>query len=177
MIQIPALRFGKPYTSLEKATLIHHVTGEPVAEVSQVTGSQIARDLGTMERTHKELMAIPIRDILAIYKKAADYFVNGTVPCGNVELTFDDYVRNLSATTGSPMVFCRRNALKVHYVFSNIEEVIGGLTRGLDVEALDKGYTTTGGRMQAFYPTTNVFGAVCRRTRRGCIRCGCQQSR
>ncbi len=160
MIQIPALRFGKPYTSLEKATLIHHVTGEPVAEVSQVTGSQIARDLGTMERTHKELMAIPIRDILEIYKKAADYFVNGSVPCGNVELTFDDYVRNLSATTGSPMVFCRRNALKVHYVFSNIEEVIGGLTRGLDIQALDKGYTTTGGRMQAFYPTTNVFGAV-----------------
>ena len=39
MIHIPALRFGKPYTSLEKATLVHHVTGEPVAEVSQVTGS------------------------------------------------------------------------------------------------------------------------------------------
>jgi acyl-CoA reductase-like NAD-dependent aldehyde dehydrogenase len=160
MIQIPALRFGKPYTSLEKATLIHHVTGEPVAEVSQVTGSQIARDLGQMERTHKELRAIPIKDILAIYKKAADLFVNGTLPCGNVELTFDDYVRNLSATTGSPMVFCKRNALKVHYVLGHIEEVIGGLTRGLDPEILDQGYTTRGGRMQAFFPTTNVFGAV-----------------
>ncbi|MGL6075857.1 MAG: aldehyde dehydrogenase family protein [Fimbriiglobus sp.] len=160
MIQIPALRFGKPYTSLEKATLIHHVTGEPVAEVSQVTGSQIARDLGNMEATHKELREIPIRDILAIYKKAADLFKNGTLPCGNVELSFEDYVRNLSATTGSPMVFCRRNALKVHYVMENIEEVIGGLTRGLDVEALDKGYTTSSGRMQAFFPTTNVFGAV-----------------
>ena len=50
MIRIPALRFGKPYTSLDKATLVHHVTGEPVAEVSQVTGSQIARDLGNMPR-------------------------------------------------------------------------------------------------------------------------------
>ena len=160
VIEIPALRFGKPYTSLEKATLIHHVTGDPVAVVSQVTGSQIARDVGLTPQLHKELRDIPVRDILAIYKKAADHFVNATLPCGNAELTFDDYVRNLSATTGSPMVFCRRNALKVHYVMENIEEVLGGLTRGLDLEALDKGYTTATGRMQAFYPTTDVFGAV-----------------
>ncbi len=160
MIQIPALRFGKPYTSLDKATLVHHATGEPIAEVSQVTGSQIARDIGGMERAHRELRAIPIRDLLAMYKKAADYFVNAKLPCGDAELSFDDYVRNVSATTGSPMVFCKRNALKVHYVMENIEEVIGGLTRGLDVDALDRGYTTQAGRMQAFYPTTDVFGAV-----------------
>ena len=160
MIQIPALRFGKPYTSLEKAQLTHHVTGEVMAEVSQVTGSQIARDLGTMDRTRKELAAIPIKDILAIYKKAADHFENSVLPCGNVELSFDDYVRNLSATTGSPMVFCRRNALKVHYVLGHIEEVLAGLTRGLDLEALDQGYSTRNGRMEAFFPTTNVFGAV-----------------
>ena len=160
MIHIPALRFGKPYTSMEKATLVHHVTGEPVAEVSQVTGSQISRDLGQMERAHKELRRIPVRDILAMYKKAADYFLNASLPCGDAELTFDQYVRNLSATTGSPVVFCDRNARKVHYVLSNIEEVIGGLTRGLPIEALDTGYTTASGRMQAFFPTTDVFGAV-----------------
>ncbi len=160
MIQIPALRFGKPYSSLEKATLIHHVTGEPVAEVSQLTGSQVARDLGQMGRAHRELRAIPIRDILEIYRQAAHHFAHSTLTCGDAELSFDDYVRNLSATTGSPMVFCRRNALKVHYVLENIEEVLGGLTRGLDLKVLDDGYTTSGGRMQAFYPTTNVFGAV-----------------
>ncbi|MEO2090847.1 MAG: aldehyde dehydrogenase, partial [Gemmataceae bacterium] len=121
MIQIPALRFGKPYQSLDKAQLIHHVTGEPVAEVSQVTGSQISRDVGLTERLHKELSAIPVRDLLAMYKKAADHFVNSKLPCGDAELSFDDYVRNLSATTGSPMVFCRRNALKVHYVLDNVE--------------------------------------------------------
>jgi len=160
MIQIPALRFGKPYTSLEKAKLTHHVTGDVMAEVSQVTGSQIARDLGMMEQTRKELAAIPIKDILAIYKKAAHHFENSTLPCGDAELSFDDYVRNLSATTGSPMVFCRRNALKVHYVLGHIEEVLAGLTRGLDMEALDQGYSTRNGRMEAFFPTTNVFGAV-----------------
>jgi len=160
MIHIPALRFGKVYTSMDKATLVHHATGEPVAEVSQVTGSMISRDLGQMERAHKELARIPIREILAMYKKAADYFLNATLPCGDTELTFDQYVRNLSATTGSAMVFCDRNARKVQYVLANIEEVIAGLTRGLPLDALDTGYTTTTGRMQAFYPTTDVFGAV-----------------
>lgn len=160
MIRIPALRFGKEYTSLDKAQLVHHVTGEPVAEVSQVTGSQIARDLGQMDRARQILADIPMADILGMYKKAADYFANAKLQCGDTELDFDGYVRNLSATTGSPMVFCRRNALKVHYVLDNIEEVIGGLTRGLDPEFFDKGFTTRGGRMQAFFPTTNVFGAV-----------------
>jgi acyl-CoA reductase-like NAD-dependent aldehyde dehydrogenase len=160
MIRIPALRFGKEYTSLDKAQLVHHVTGEPVAEVSQVTGSQIARDLGQMDMARQILSEIPMADILGMYKKAADYFANAKLPCGDTELDFDGYVRNLSATTGSPMVFCRRNALKVHYVLENIEEVIGGLTRGLDPEFFDKGFTTRGGRMQAFFPTTNVFGAV-----------------
>ncbi|MGL4422297.1 MAG: aldehyde dehydrogenase family protein, partial [Gemmataceae bacterium] len=160
MIQIPALRFGKSYTSLDKATLVHHVTGEPIAEVSQVTGSMIARDLSTMDRARQELARIPMRDILDMYKRAAEYFKSATLPCGNVEQSFDDYVRNLSSSTGSPMVFCRRNALKVHYVLENIEEVIAGLTRGVDLEVFDQGYTTRGGRMQAFYPTTNVFGAV-----------------
>jgi acyl-CoA reductase-like NAD-dependent aldehyde dehydrogenase len=160
MIRIPAFRFGKPYTSLDKATLVHHATGEPVAEVSQVTGSQIARDLGGMARARKELAAIPVRDLLGMYAQAADYFLNAPLPCGDAELTFAEYVRNLSATTGSPMVFCERNARKVHYVLSHIEEVLGGLTRGLDLEALDRGYSTKAGRMQAFYPTTDVLGAV-----------------
>ena len=60
-------------------------------------------------------------------------------PAGDTELTFDQYTRKLSATTGSALVFCDRNARKVHYVLANIEEVIGGLTRGLPLEALETG--------------------------------------
>jgi acyl-CoA reductase-like NAD-dependent aldehyde dehydrogenase len=131
-----------------------------VAEVSQVTGSQIARDIAGVKRAKQELTAIPVRDLLGMYAQAADHFQNASLPCGDAELTFDQYVEKLSATTGSPQVFCRRNALKVQYVLGHIEEVLGGLTRGLDLEALDRGYTTSGGRMQAFYSTTDVLGAV-----------------
>jgi acyl-CoA reductase-like NAD-dependent aldehyde dehydrogenase len=160
MLHIPALRLGKPYVSLEKATLVHHVTGDPVAEVSQLSSVAINRDLSKMPQARKELAEFPVRDLFAMYQKAADYFANGTLPVGDQEQTFEDYIRSLSATTGSPMVFCRRNAGKVEYVLRNVEEVLGGLTRGLDLNVLDKGFGISNGRMAAFYPTTNSFGAI-----------------
>src|SRR5215204_1362860 len=67
MIHIPALRLGKPYVSLEKTTLIHHATGEPAAEVSQVNGSMIARDIARMAAAKRELAAVPARDLVALY--------------------------------------------------------------------------------------------------------------
>jgi acyl-CoA reductase-like NAD-dependent aldehyde dehydrogenase len=160
MLHIPALRLGKEYSSLEKTTLVHHVTGDPVAEVSQVTGSMIARDVSRLGEIRKQLAAIPVADLLAMYSKAADIFKTGKIKIGDTEQTYDDYIRCLSSTTGSPMVFCRRNAEKVEYVLRNVETVIGGLTRGLDLAFLDKGYVVQNGRMQAFYPTTNAFCAI-----------------
>jgi len=160
MLHIPALRLGKPYVSLEKTTLVHHVTGDPVAEVSQISGVAISRDLSKMALAKKELAAIPARDLINIYSKAADIFAKGTVMIGDHEQSFDDYIRCLSSTTGSPMVFCRRNAAKVEYVLRNVEEVLGGLTRGIDMALLDKYYNVQAGRMQAFYPATDAFGAI-----------------
>lgn len=160
MIHIPALRLGKPYTSLQKTDLVHHATGEPLATVSQVSGSMIARDLARGPRARQDLSAVPVRDLIGMYKKAADLFLNSTLPCGDVELSFDEYLRNLSGTTGSPLVFCRRNAEKVAYVLANVEEVIAGLTRGLDLTVLDRGYAKQDGRTVAFYPATDFFGAI-----------------
>ena len=160
MLHIPALRLGKPYVSLEKATLVHHATGEPVAEVSQLSSVAINRDLSRMKQARQELARIPVRDLIGMYQKAADVFANGTVTVGDQEQSFDDYIRCLSSTTGSPMVFCRRNAGKVEYVLRNVEEVLGGLTRGLDLSVLDTGYGVQNGRMQAFYPATDAFGAI-----------------
>lgn len=160
MIQIPALRLGKPYISLEKATLVHHVTGEPIAEVCQVSGSMIARDLSRISQSRQELSEIPINDLIDMYTRAADHFAKDDLPCGDQTQSFDDYIRCLSATTGSPMVFCRRNAGKVEYVLRNIEEVLAGLTRGINLKFLDEGYVVQNGRMQCFYPTTESFGAI-----------------
>jgi acyl-CoA reductase-like NAD-dependent aldehyde dehydrogenase len=42
----------------------------------------------------------------------------------------------------------------------NIEEVLAGLTRGLDLTILDRGYGVQDGRTQAFYPAADAFGAI-----------------
>jgi acyl-CoA reductase-like NAD-dependent aldehyde dehydrogenase len=160
MLHIPALRLGKPYTSLEKTTLVHHATGDPVAEVSQVNGGLIARDLNKVAAARRDLQAIPINALLDMCRDAADHFIQGTLPCGDTGQTFDDYVRSVSATTGSPMVFCKRNAAKVEYVLRNMETILGGLTRGLDLSILDSGHGVQDGRTQCFFGTTNAFGAV-----------------
>jgi acyl-CoA reductase-like NAD-dependent aldehyde dehydrogenase len=160
MLHIPALRLGQPYTSLEKTTLLHHVTGEPVAEVSQINGGLITRDLNKVAAARRELQALPMQSLLEMCREAADHFISGTLPCGESAQTFDDYVRSVSATTGSPLVFCRRNAAKVEYVLRNMETVLSGLTRGLDLSVLDAGHGVQDGRTQCFLATTTAFGAV-----------------
>jgi acyl-CoA reductase-like NAD-dependent aldehyde dehydrogenase len=160
MIRIPALRLGKPHESLQKAQLVHHATGEPVAEVSQVTGSMIARDLSRGPTARHELAAIPMRDLVGMYKKAGEHFLASSLLCGDTQQSFDEYLRCLSATTGSPLVFCRRNAEKVGYVLSHIDEVLSGLTRGLDLNVLDQGYGKQDGRTISFFPVADFFGAI-----------------
>jgi len=61
-MHLPAWRFGKPYESLERDTLVHFLTGEPVAEVSQVGGAIVGRDLQKAAQARKALLAIDPKD-------------------------------------------------------------------------------------------------------------------
>ena len=45
MQHFPILRWGEPYNSLEKETVVHFDTGEPICEVSQANGGLIDRDM------------------------------------------------------------------------------------------------------------------------------------
>src|SRR5262249_60635827 len=100
MIQIPALRLGQPYTSLEKATLVHHITGEPVAEVSQVTGSAISRDLMKAPAARKQLPAIPVGDPFGLDARAAAPFLTGPLPSGDARPPADHSTPTPSAPPG-----------------------------------------------------------------------------
>ena len=43
MLQIPILRHGKTYESIDKVEIVHHATGVPVAQVSQANSGMIVR--------------------------------------------------------------------------------------------------------------------------------------
>ena len=100
MLHIPILRHGKPYESIDKIEIVHHATGEPVARVSQANAGLISRDIGRMD--YDVLEQFKVRELIDMCRKAAEVFLTGTVPLGDSGQSFEDYVRQLSSTTGMP---------------------------------------------------------------------------
>ena len=45
MINIPALRWGTPYSSMDTDEVVHFLTGEPIAKVSRANAGLIQRDM------------------------------------------------------------------------------------------------------------------------------------
>jgi acyl-CoA reductase-like NAD-dependent aldehyde dehydrogenase len=69
-------------------------------------------------------------------------------------------VRQLSATTGLPHVMVRRNMEKVKAALVDCERVISGLTRGLDMDVLDRGIGEVAGSAVSFIPRSPTLGVV-----------------
>jgi len=158
MLQIPILRIGQPYDGVEKIELVHHATGDPIAQVSQANSGLIVRDINRMDDAVLERFTVA--ELIAMCGKAADLFMTATLPLGEGSQSFDDYVNQLSGTTGMPVSYCRTNADKVRRVLAEMDTVIAGLTRGFDLDILDKGHGTQDGRNLSFYRDGRIFGAV-----------------
>ena len=162
MIHIPILRHGVPYKSLDVIRIPHHRTRETFAEMSQVNPGIIRRDLRESEQaTAREALAkIPFERLLDICGRAADHFLNDTLPLGDASQTPDEYVQQLSATTGMPHALVRRNMTKIAGVLTEMRTVLRGLTRGLDLSMLDAGFGQHEGHALSFYPRTHALGVV-----------------
>ena len=148
---IPILRQGRPYESVEKIELLHHATGEPVASVSQANSGLIVRDIHRMDDAVLERFTV--RELIAICNRAADLFLKGTLPIGDAAQTFDDYVGQLSATTGMPISYCRANAEKIRRVLAEMDVIVAGLTRGFDLNILDRGHGTIPSILRSLDPS------------------------
>ena len=160
---LPILRKGRPYKSLDVATAVHYRTREPIAEVSQANLGLIRRDLLDQAGPRAALARLSFGELVAMSKRAAQLFLEATLPLdpfAGITQTPDDYVRQLSATTGMPHVLVRRNMLKVHGVLAQVDEVLGGLTRGLDLSLLDTGIGMVAGRAISFFPRGDSMGVV-----------------
>jgi acyl-CoA reductase-like NAD-dependent aldehyde dehydrogenase len=158
MLHIPIIRSGKPYESVDKVEILDHATGKPVALVSQANSGMITRDVHRMH--YGILDQFTVAQLIDISRKAGQLFMNATLPLGDGIQPFDDYIRQLSATTGMPQALCRGNAQKIFRMFDEIELIIAGLTRGFDLSILDRGYGDDDRRMLSFFREARVFGAV-----------------
>ena len=139
-MHLPAWRFGKPYESIERETLVHFLTGEPVAEVSQVGGALLGRDLQKAGNARRALLAIDSEAIVERLQTAGNLYAHGTLTVGDTKQSPDDFVKQQSATTGLPESLCRGNMQKNMFVLSNMDRILDALSRGLDPKILWQGY-------------------------------------
>lgn len=160
MLHIPLLRRGTEYRSLDIARTAHHQTREPFVEISQANAGLIRRDLNNQSIATNALGRFSTRELVAICARAGEYFTNDPLPLGDSTQSPDDYVQQVSATTGLPYVLARRNMLKIKSMFVNMESVLNGLTRNLDWDLLDRGFGEYDGRAYSFFPRTQSLGAV-----------------
>lgn len=140
VLDIPVLRFGQPYDSLEKDEVKHFLTGEPIAKVSQANGGIIQRDIRKAQQARDALREIPPAQLLEMIKKAADLYLNAELPLGNGTQTPDDFAKQQSASTGLPEHMCKGNMAKNSFVLTNMDKILDCLTRGLDTNILSRGY-------------------------------------
>ena len=99
---------------------------------------------------------------LEICRKAGEAFLHETLPLGDdgIQQTPTDYLETLSSTSGLPHNMVRKNMEKIHYALCNMKTILNGLTRGLDLEVLDRGYGEQSGSPVCFHPTTEALGLV-----------------
>jgi aldehyde dehydrogenase family protein len=160
MLHIPILRRGNQYKSLDVARIPHHQTRETFVEVSQANAGLIRRDLGQQDISAKRLERFSTRELVDICTRAAEYFTNDSLPLGDTSQTPEEYVQQVSATTGLPYVLARRNMLKIKSMLANMESVLNGLTRNLDWAILDRGFGEFEGHSLSFFPRTQSLGGV-----------------
>ncbi|MFN6106758.1 MAG: aldehyde dehydrogenase family protein [Planctomycetaceae bacterium] len=161
MIDIPVLRWGKPYDSMEKQEVVHFETGEPVARVSQANGAMVKMDRRFAQRARDALRQFSIDQLLEMMGKAGDLYLNATLPIGNGTQTPADFCRMQSATTGLPEHMAAFNMRKNHFVLTHMREILEALTRGLPFDILSKGFGKENrGVMLSYQANSPVLGLV-----------------
>ena len=105
--------FGEPYRSLDTIRTPHYRTREPFVEISQANVGLIRRDLRHQREVRAILAGFGAKELYGMCARAAVLFAESSLPLGDGAQSSEDYVRQVSATTGLPNVMVRRNMQKI----------------------------------------------------------------
>ena len=159
---IPCLRKGQPYQSLDQIEIQGYSDQQTLATVSTVNAGIIRRDLKRIDDAKAALRAFTVEQLIQISAKAGEAFLNETLPLGDKghQQSPEDYIKTLSSTSGLPHVMVRRNMQKIHHALTHMKTVLTGLTRGLDLSIIDRGYGEQFGTRISYFPTAKALGLV-----------------
>ena len=159
---LPVLRLGRSYESLDKLEIKDHRTGNVCAVVSTIDAGILRKDFRRLGEARKALAKFTVAELMAMSAKAGEFFLNGTLPLGDKGHTqsADEYVATLSSTSGLPHVMVRRNMTKLHYALTHLDVILNGLSRGLDMTIIDRGFGEQFGTKLSFFPAGQALGLV-----------------
>lgn len=159
---IPALRLGRSYESLDQLPVVDHRTGQPLATLSQINAGIVRKDLQRVSEARSALESISAAKLIEICAAAGRHFQDGTLPLGNQghSQSPQQYIEALSATSGLPWGLVERNVKKIAGALANMGTILNGLTRGLDLSILDRGFGEQNGARVCFYPAAQALGLV-----------------
>src|SRR5438132_2980115 len=160
MLNLPILRWGQPYTSIDVDSVVHFATGEPIANVSRANGGLIHRDLRKAQRARDVLREIPIDDLIARVGAAGELYMSATLPMGDGTQNPDEFARAQSASTGLPERMCRANMKKNAFVLVEMRAILTSLTRGLAFDILSSGHGEERGVPIGYQAQSPVVGLV-----------------
>jgi acyl-CoA reductase-like NAD-dependent aldehyde dehydrogenase len=160
MLQLPVLRWGQPYTSMDVDDVVHFQTREPIAKVSRANGGMIQRDMRRAQRAREVLREIPIDELIARAGKAGELYATAELPMGDGAQTPDAFVHAQSASTGLPERLCRANMKKNMFVLTEMRRILTSLTRGLDLKVLTSGFGEERGVPISYQAQSPVLGLV-----------------
>jgi acyl-CoA reductase-like NAD-dependent aldehyde dehydrogenase len=160
MLQLPVLRWGEPYTSLEVDEVVHFSTGEPIARVSRANGGLIQRDARKAQLARDALRNIQIDDLIARVGRAGELYMTAALPMGDGTQTPEEFVHAQSASTGLPEHMCRANMKKNAFVLGEMRNILESLTRGLSLDVLTTGHGVERGVPISYQVQSPVLGLV-----------------
>jgi acyl-CoA reductase-like NAD-dependent aldehyde dehydrogenase len=160
MINIPVLRWGQNYTSMDVDEVVHFADGQPIARVSRANGGMIQRDMRKAQRARDLLREIPMDELMTRVGAAGELYTNATLPMGDGTQTPDEFVRAQSASTGLPERMCRANMKKNAFVLAEMRNILTSLTRGLEFDVLSRGFGDERGVPVSYQAQSPVVGLV-----------------
>ena len=176
MLNIPVLRWGKPYDSLEKDEVVHFISGEPIARVSQANGGLLQRDMRHAPSRPQAAARNALRRVDPADEAGRRSVSQQHAPASATARNRPTNSPALqSATTGLPEHMCKANMQKNFFVLSHMDQMLEALTRGLPLDILTRGYgIESRGVVVSFRHKRRRWDWCCRRIRPACTRCGCR---
>ncbi len=161
MLNLPVLRWGKPYESLETDTVVHFRTGEPIAKVGQSNGGLLQRDMRLAKRARDVLRDIAPDELICDDQEGRRSVSERHAPDGR---------RAANARRIRPPAVGLDRPARAHVQVQHAEEPLRAhehgpharrLTRGLDPRILSRGYgMESRGVIVSYQAQSPVLGLV-----------------